>query len=119
MSALRGRAETDIRLHHPAAGCVTIEIKPVESGTGRYSFNQLVAALQGQLVGKYMRAANSRHGILVVAMLAERHWNAPAGGGRLRFAEVIDRLNAIAAEIVQSDRGVEKLYVIGINFSET
>ena len=66
-----------------------------------------------------MRAANSRHGILVVAMLAERYWNAPAGGGRLRFAEVIDRLNAIAAEIVQSDRGVEKLCVIGINFSET
>ena len=111
--------KTDIRLHHPAAGCVTIEIKPVESGSGRYSFNQLVAALQGQLVGQYMRAANSRHGILVVAMLAERHWNAPAGGGRLRFAEVIDRFNAIAVEIVQSDRDVEKLCVIGINFSET
>ena len=111
--------ETDIRLHHPAAGCVTIEIKPVESGTGRYSFNQLVAALQGQLVGQYMRAAESSHGILVVAMLEPRQWNPPEGGSRIRFPEVLDRLNAIASEIVQSDRGVEKLCVIGIDFSET
>ena len=52
-------------------------------------------------------------------MLEERHWNDPAGGGRLRFAEVIDRLNAIATEIVQNERGVDKISVVGIDFSET
>ena len=111
--------ETDIRLHHPTAGYITLEIKPVDNSGGRYSFNQLVAALREQLVGQYMRAAESSHGILIVAVVEARQWNPPEGGSRIGFPEILDRLNAIASEIVQSDSSVEKLCVIGIDFSET
>lgn len=111
------REETDIRLHSPTAGLVTVEVKPVERGTGRYPFNQLVSALEDQLVGQYLRAAGSRHGILVVAMLEQRQWNPRDGAGRIDFLELIERLNTRAQAIAETDDRVEALRVIGIDFT--
>ena len=108
--------ETDIRLHHPEAGYITIEIKPVDSGSGRYSFNQLTRALRNQLVGQYMQATDSRHGVLVVAMLENRHWVVPESRERIEFLELIDRLSHVASEIVRDDNRVDDLRVLGINF---
>lgn len=111
------REEPDIRLHHPTAGCVSIEIKPVEGGTSRYSLNGLVGALRNQLVGQYLRAANSRHGIFVVAMLGQRQWRAPESGERIGFCEVIDRLSHTAREIIERDDRLNDLRVVGIDFT--
>ena len=111
------REETDIRLHNPAAGLVTIEIKPVDRGTGRYSIRELVSALENQLVGQYLRAAGSCHGILVIAMLEQRPWNPRDGTGTIDFVELIERLNARAQEIAQTNHRVEALRVFGIDFT--
>ncbi len=109
--------ETDIRLRNPAAGLVTIEVKPVERGTGRYSFRELVSALENQLVGQYLRAAGSCHGILVIAMLEQRTWRPRDGTGPIDFIELIERLNARAQAIAETDDRVESLRVIGIDFT--
>lgn len=108
--------KTDIRLHNPVAGRVTIEVKPVDR-PNRYPFSQLVGTLEEQLVGQYMRAWNSRHGVLVITMLENRHWDPRDHGGRINFSELIDRLNERAKGIVASDDRVDGLYVIGIDFT--
>jgi len=111
-----GRKRPDIRLHNPAAGRVTIEIKPVEKG-GRYTFKELVVALESQLVGQYLRDANSQHGILIIAMLLERRWDPRDGNGLLDFEGLLERLNGRACEIVASNPEVDRLLVVGINFA--
>lgn len=113
-----GRKKPDIRLHHSVAGHVTNEIKPVEKGN-RYTFSELMDALDTQLVGQYLRAANSQHGILTITMLSERRWDPRDGNGMIDFQELIERLNNRAREIVETNPEVEQLAVIGINFSNT
>jgi hypothetical protein len=109
------KKKPDIRVHHPRAGYVSVEIKPVDK---RYTFRELKAALEGQLVGQYMRAACSRYGILVVGMLKRRKWRADDGGGNMDFAELISKINTRAQEIVLESQDIDDLSVIGIDFTE-
>lgn len=108
------RKRPDIRLHHPDAGYVSVEIKPVDQS--RYSYNELVDALENQLVGQYMRAAGSRHGLLVIGMLKVRRWDPRDGSGRIGFPDLIQRLNERAAALVRERSDIESLKVVGIDF---
>jgi len=76
-----------------------------------------VVALESQLVGQYLRDANSQHGILIIAMLLERRWDPRDGNGLLDFEGLLERLNGRACEIVASNPEVDRLLVVGINFA--
>lgn len=108
------RKKPDIRLHNPRAGYVSVEIKPVDDS--RYTYNELVDALENQLVGQYMRAAGSRHGVLVIGMLEVRRWDPGDGSGRIGFADLITRLNDTAARLVRERSDIDGLKVIGIAY---
>ncbi len=108
------RKKPDIRLHNPRAGYVSVEIKPVDDS--RYTYNELVDALENQLVGQYMRAAGSRHGVLVIGMLEVRRWDPGDGSGRIGFADLIKRLNDKAAALVRERSDIDGLKVIGIDY---
>lgn len=107
------KKKPDIRLENNKAGVVSIEIKPV-GGKFKYTFDSLKETLNDQLVNQYLRAVNSRHGILAVIMVARKSWR-PPGEERLNFMQLIQKLNEYAKEIQANNIEVEQLKVIGID----
>lgn len=105
----------DIRLENPRTDAVSTEIKWAQ----RWSFNELVEALEVQLLGQYLRAHNSRHGVLVLGMIdgGQQGWD-PPGGGRLSFPELIAVLQSRAAELERQHPEVKRLSVVGIDFRD-
>lgn len=109
----------DIRVAHSACNGhpVSIEIKIYEN----WSFPELQDALRRQLVGQYLRAYKSRHGILLL-------WSRPANAkkaqpGRKRvegkmigFREVVARLQAEADMLVRERSDIDALSVVGIDY---
>ena len=107
---------TDIRLYAPPiAGYVTIEIKRAHE----LSYRELVDALTVQLVGKYLRDRNSRHGILLLCnMQPRRTWLLPDTGESLGFADTLQRLDQLAQQVSHEHAQVERLRVVGIDFTQ-
>jgi hypothetical protein len=88
--------EPDIRLRAKASDAsVAIEIKVPESWT----LGQLEAALTDQLCGRYLRARDARHGILLLVHKKPRRWRDTETGAFLTFRELISRLQALAAHV--------------------
>ncbi len=103
----------DITLQHSGSGAsVCIEIKIAQFWT----LGQLKEALNEQLVRKYLRARESRHGILLLALTHPHRWEAPGTSG-LTFRKLVENLHAIAQEIKNSSSNVEDIAVIGIDFT--
>jgi hypothetical protein len=92
--------EPDIRLRGKATDAsVPAEVKVAESWT----LDELEAALQDQLCGKYLRAREGRHGILLLVHQKPR----PKGwqdhdGAMLSFIQVVERLQTLAGAIAAS-----------------
>jgi hypothetical protein len=87
--------EPDIRLKaKDTDASVPVEIKIVESWT----LEQLEAALTDQLCGRYLRARDGRHGILLLVHQKprQRGWTDSRNGTVLRFEDVVTRLRAQA-----------------------
>ena len=103
----------DIRLSNPKAGLVSVEIKPLDKN--RYSFESLKDAISTQLVGQYMKAARSRHGVLLLCLLEQRNWR--FGGKTQNFNSLLKVLNEEAKRIENNHKNVERLVVFGIDMS--
>lgn len=103
----------DIRMEHPRAGCASLEMKWAQS----WSFNDLMFALESQLLGDYLRAHNSRHGVLVLGMNegGNLHWRAP-DGTMVDFPGMVAALKAKARELEASHPEAKRLEVIGMDF---
>jgi hypothetical protein len=93
--------EPDVRLRAKATDAsVPIEVKVAESWT----LEQLEAALTKQLCGKYLRAREGRHGILLLVHQKSRPQGWPKRGGAvLTFAEVVNHLRGMAIAICGSE----------------
>jgi hypothetical protein len=91
----------DLRLRARASSAsVPIEIKVAESWT----LPQLEEALTSQLCGQYLRAAEARHGILLIVHQNSRPLGWEVGPGVfLNFEQVVAHLTAMATEIAASD----------------
>jgi hypothetical protein len=95
-----GENEPDIRLRAKVTDAnVPTEVKVAESWT----LDDLEAALEDQLCGKYLLAREGRHGILLLVHQTPR----PKGwkgrdGGMLTFAQVVAHLRAMAVAIAAS-----------------
>lgn len=71
------RKETDIRVHHPAVGAVTIEIQLAD----KWTFTELRNGLTTQLIGQYLRDRRGQAGIhlLIHRGVRRRTWKAGSG----------------------------------------
>jgi len=90
--------EPDVRFRAKASDAsVAMEIKVAKSWT----VLDLEAALKEQLCGRYLRAKDARHGILLLVYQKPRSrgWDDPQGGAFLSFDQVVKRLEALAVRI--------------------
>jgi len=80
---------------------VPIEIKV----TDRWTLEDLEAALVTQLCGKYLRAKDARHGVLLIVhrRARERGWELKGAKTYLTFEQVVARLKNMACEISAAD----------------
>ena len=88
--------EPDIRLRAKASDAsLPIEVKVPES----WSLAELEGALNGQLAGRYLRAQDGKHGILLLVhqQVRLRGWAVP-DGSFLTFEQVVAHLRKIAEE---------------------
>jgi hypothetical protein len=94
-----GEKEPDVRLRaRPTDASVPIDIKIVDS----WSIRDLEVALIDQLCGRYLRAREGRHGILLLVHQRprERGWEDPDIAGVFRtFQQVVQRLRTLAIKI--------------------
>jgi hypothetical protein len=97
-----------------AAGKVCIEIKPLDSSRG-YSANTLTGTLRDQLVGKYLKGRNSKHGVLVLIRLDNKKWQIPDGPDEGNFEDLLTYLQVQANQIKAQSANVERILVFGIN----
>lgn len=103
--------ETDIRLRSPYDQQATIELKIGE----KWSAAELKRALKEQLVGKYMAAANSRAGCMVVTTASARSWKDPETGQALDFQQLIDMLNQYGAKLQEEAGWNLRIFVKGLD----
>jgi hypothetical protein len=90
--------EPDIRARSPATDAsVPIEIKVAEAWTLR----DLEDALTKQLCGRYLRAREGKHGILLLVHQKQRSrgWLNPRTGKTLTFKQAVSHLRVMAARI--------------------
>jgi len=102
----------DIRVSN-LAGKTTIEIKPLDTVSATYSFAELKATIEDQLVGRYMRDHESRHGILLLYLGEYKQF--AVDGLLVEFAELVEALQRHAREVEASRPGVDRLDVIGVD----
>lgn len=103
----------DIRIENPKTAHVSVEIKWAES----WSLANLRKALETQLLGQYLRAHNSRHGVLILGLIdpARDHWRSE-DGSHLGFPQLVDVLKTQAIELEKRHNGEKRMEVIGIDF---
>jgi hypothetical protein len=90
--------EPDVRLRAKATDAsLPIEIKVAES----WSVEELKVAVAEQLCGRYLRARDARHGILLLVHQAARAkgWENRKTGALLDFSGVVAHLRTLAAQI--------------------
>jgi hypothetical protein len=105
----------DIRVEHARAGVVSLELKWAQC----WSFSELVIALEDQLLRRYLREHNSRHGVLVLGMQTggNLHWRRD-DGRKFDFPELVRFFQARAVELEAQFPNVKRLSVVGIDFRE-
>ena len=106
------REKPDIRLLHPHLSPVSIEIKWAH----KWTVTDLEDGLKNQLVGQYLRAVDSTHGIyLLVNAKSGRTWKLMAK--KLDFNGLLQHLQILAKKIEREREGVDRLEVIGIDLT--
>ena len=103
----------DLRAHYPAInGAITIEVKIAE----RWSYKQLIASINEQIAGRYLRDPKSTYGILAIASSGpKRSWILPNGAPIPTFADLLKQLQSDAAEI-GARATMKEVRVVGIDF---
>lgn len=103
----------DLRLVAPPFSPTSIEIKWADD----WSFNELSEALSDQLVGRYMRARRSRHGVILLGWRGKKQRWRPNGETGIRLSEVVGRLNDQANDILSERMDIDGLNVLALNLS--
>jgi hypothetical protein len=106
----------DMRIHSTGFdGPVPIELKIADKWTG----TQLFDRVENQLCGDYLRDDRSSCGIyLLVNRGVERsHWDHPATGVRMDFAELVDTLRLYASSHIANDPKIEAITVVAIDLT--
>ncbi len=108
--------EPDIRLRAKATDAsLPIEIKVAE----RWTLSELEDALTVQLGGRYLRAQDAKHGVLLLVHQRGRPkgW-ASANGNRLTFDEVLEHLRKIADDVAERAHDAPQATIAVLDVSE-
>jgi len=106
--------EPDVRLRSRATSAILpIELKVAENWT----LKDLEEALEVQLVGKYLRAHEARHGLLLLVHQESRPLGWHSDTGVLTFAQVVRRLQVRAHAIAASGPNAPQPLVVTIDVS--
>ncbi len=106
------KKKPDIRLLHLNLQPVSIEIKWAH----KWSIAELEEALVDQLVGLYLKAVDSTHGIyLLVNARYGRTWKFK--DKRLDFNGLVRHMKRLAKKIESEKEGVERLEVVGMDLT--
>lgn len=109
------KKKPDIRVKSNAVkGPVSIEIKVADSWSG----NKLLERLENQLVGQYLRAVRSCHGILLLTYHGvQSGWD--IDGKRRAFPELLEILQEKANTLKAASGGeIAELLVLGVDFTK-
>ena len=107
------KKKPDIRLLHLDLPPVSIEVKWAH----KWTVTDLEDGLKNQLVGQYLRAVDSTHGIyLLVNAKSGRTWKLMAK--KLDFNGLLQHLQILAKKIEREREGVDRLEVIGIDLTQ-
>ncbi|MDZ4287470.1 MAG: hypothetical protein U0984_05910, partial [Prosthecobacter sp.] len=113
-----GGERADIQIHAPGVeGHVQVEIKLGDMSSR--SLSSLLADLEHQLLGKYLRDRTSTHGIFVVGFSgtgSRQTWRDPASQESLSFEQVISALHERVQVLATNTAGLKSLQVVGIDF---
>lgn len=112
------KQQPDISVERQGLNHVPIEIKL--ANLGHWTLPILLERLENQLVGQYLRQSTIRHGIYVLGNTdPKRRWKESATNEKLDFEQLVQRIQARAAELqAQMREGVDAIEVIGIDFSD-
>lgn len=102
----------DIRVAMPA-GRTTIEVKPLDNESAKYSYTALCSTIEVQLIGQYMRDADSRFGILLLFLAEQKRFR--VDGIQVSFESLLVALQAFANDLVERRPDVDGLTVVGID----
>ena len=111
-----GMARPDLRLASPATGIspVSLELKIVDERP----LQDLLAGLETQLVGTYLRDHRARYGIYVLALFRrEKTWVPLEGGPRIDCEQMLAILRNRVEEILTARADIAGLEVVLIHFS--
>jgi len=109
------RERPDLRIERPGIAPISIEIKWAENLT----IQELLERLENQLVGQYLRDANSHYGIYLLGYIGrQQFWKDPINKSRYSFDQVVSIINERAQAIVSEHRDIEDIAVISIDFTE-
>ena len=106
------KKKPDIRLQYKDLPPVSIEVKWAH----KWALGDLEEGLESQLVGQYLKAADSTHGIYLLANARpEKTWKFQTK--RLDFNELVQHMKRRARKIESEKEGVERLEIIGIDLT--
>ena len=107
------KKKPDIRLLHLNLPPISIEVKWAH----KWSINKMEGSLLNQLVGQYLKAAGSTHGVfLLVNAKQDRTWRIEKEN--LNFKDLLDHLRNKARKLESNEAGVARLEVIGIDLKQ-
>ncbi|MGC2458588.1 MAG: hypothetical protein WA435_11410 [Gallionellaceae bacterium] len=106
----------DLSVERAGLNSLPIEVKLANSWTVK----ELLAGLENQLVGQYLRPANVHHGIYVLGNAEpKRRWEKPGTGEWIDFRALVSFIQNRAATLQTELRaGVDGIEVISIDFSD-
>ena len=108
------KKKPNIRLQYKDLPAVSIEVKWAHKKERTVA--NLENGLVDQLVGQYLKAVDSTHGIYLLANARpEKTWKFQAK--RLDFNELVQHMKRLARKIESEKEGVERLEIIGIEFT--
>ncbi len=109
-----GRKETDIRLLAPSSDKAVVEIKIGD----RCSLNELLTAVDDQLIKKYLRHNRCTAGCLLVTYAGRTGFRCPETGKEISFGEVIRRVRGHAKQREAEEKGRIRVDVVGLDLRD-
>ncbi|MBA2412241.1 MAG: hypothetical protein H0V63_05380 [Burkholderiaceae bacterium] len=109
-----GAARPDLRLVIPNAAPVSLELKIIDERP----LHDLIAGLEAQLVGTYLRDHRARYGIYVLALFnRDRKWEPLEEGPRINSEQMLGVLQRRIDDILVDRADIAGLEVLLIHFS--
>ncbi len=91
--------------------CVNIECKIADNWNGE----QLLSAIEEQLIKRYLKYPKYQHGILLLAKIKRQDWT--LDNKSYIFVDLVDKLQQYANKIKNNHSSIKGLQVIGIDYS--